>query len=191
MTDREKNKLFNAIIFFLNNTKNCYKYKLLKLLYFLDFEHYRETGKSVTGLEYYAWEMGPVPKEIYKSVEDPLLLEGLSNYINSYKEEFENGTGHKIVIKPRKEFDSNLFTKRELRILKKVAEIFYEASSDQMKEASHFINLPWDRTMKEDKKNQKIRYDYVLDNSDKSIKKEEIEENNKLKEEILGFINSL
>ena len=98
MTDREKYKLFNAIIFFLKNTKNCYKYKLLKLLYFLDFEHYRETGKSVTGLNYYAWEKGPVPKDIYKCIEEPELLDDLSDFIVSYKEEFENGMGHKIII---------------------------------------------------------------------------------------------
>jgi len=37
------------------------KTKLFKLLYLLDFHHFRETGRSVTGLEYRAWKHGPVP----------------------------------------------------------------------------------------------------------------------------------
>jgi hypothetical protein len=27
----------------------------------VDFTHFRETGRSVTGLDYQAWKMGPVP----------------------------------------------------------------------------------------------------------------------------------
>ncbi|WP_423905919.1 hypothetical protein [Candidatus Spongiihabitans sp.] len=39
----------NAIAYFSRNTKYCYTIKLFKLLYFLDFEHYRQTGSSVAG----------------------------------------------------------------------------------------------------------------------------------------------
>ncbi|MCK4554722.1 DUF4065 domain-containing protein [Candidatus Parcubacteria bacterium] len=31
---------------------------MCKLLYNLDYTHFKETGKSVTGLDYYAWEIG-------------------------------------------------------------------------------------------------------------------------------------
>ena len=41
-----REKLINAIIYFANNTKRCGKTKLLKLLYFLDFRHFKQTGKS-------------------------------------------------------------------------------------------------------------------------------------------------
>lgn len=54
--DREK--LINTIIYFAIHVKKCGKIKLFKLLYFLDFEHYKQTGRSVTGLDYYAWKMG-------------------------------------------------------------------------------------------------------------------------------------
>ncbi|MFC1858011.1 Panacea domain-containing protein [Thermodesulfobacteriota bacterium] len=40
----------------------------MKLLYFLDFIHFKHTGKSVTGLDYYAWQMGPVPRDLYEEI---------------------------------------------------------------------------------------------------------------------------
>jgi len=36
--------------------------KLFKLLYFLDFVHFKNYGTTVTGMEYSAWKMGPVPE---------------------------------------------------------------------------------------------------------------------------------
>lgn len=45
-----REKLINAIVFFAANTRHCGKVKLFKLLYLLDFAHFRETGRSVTGL---------------------------------------------------------------------------------------------------------------------------------------------
>jgi len=61
LISRDREKLVNAIVFFAGNTRYCGKTKLFKLLYLLDFHHFRETGRSVTGLEYRAWKHGPVP----------------------------------------------------------------------------------------------------------------------------------
>jgi uncharacterized phage-associated protein len=40
----------------------------MKLLYFLDFIHFKQTGKCVTGLDYYAWKRGPVPKKLFDEI---------------------------------------------------------------------------------------------------------------------------
>ncbi|EQD73859.1 hypothetical protein B1A_04740, partial [mine drainage metagenome] len=61
LISHEREKLINAIIFFAIHTRFLGKTKLFKLLYFLDFEHHKETGRSVTGMDYFAWKMGPVP----------------------------------------------------------------------------------------------------------------------------------
>lgn len=66
-----REKLINTIIYFANKVDKCGKVKLFKLLYFLDFEHYKLTGRSVTGLDYYAWKMGPVPVALYDEMESP------------------------------------------------------------------------------------------------------------------------
>ena len=52
-------------------TRKCGKVKLFKLLYFLDFEHFKATGRSVTGLDYFAWQMGPVPAALFDEIETP------------------------------------------------------------------------------------------------------------------------
>ena len=39
-----REKLLNAIVYFANHTKSCGKTKLYKLLYYLDFTHFKETG---------------------------------------------------------------------------------------------------------------------------------------------------
>src|SRR5471030_2891987 len=68
LIDRSREKLINAIIYFADNTNSCGKTKLFKLLYFLDFEHFYQTGRSVTGMEYFAWRMGPVPVALYDEI---------------------------------------------------------------------------------------------------------------------------
>ena len=68
-------KLVHALIYFLNNTSWSGKKKLYKLLFVLDFEHYAVTGRSVTGLDYFAWKMGPVPTALHEAIdsEDDLI----------------------------------------------------------------------------------------------------------------------
>jgi hypothetical protein len=61
LISRNREKLINIVVYFASNTRHCGKVKLFKLLYLLDFTHFRGTGRSVTGLDYRAWKMGPVP----------------------------------------------------------------------------------------------------------------------------------
>lgn len=71
MRDLERRKLFEAIGFFYKNTKKFGLVKLFKLLYFLDMLHFRETGRSVTGLVYTALPYGPVPLKLYAETTKP------------------------------------------------------------------------------------------------------------------------
>jgi len=45
LISRNREKLINAIVYFASNTQHCGKVKLFKLLYLLDFSHFRETGR--------------------------------------------------------------------------------------------------------------------------------------------------
>ena len=57
-------KYKNAVLFFAKKIQNgtLGKLKLMKLLYFLDFDFFEKYGRSVTGDEYLRFEYGPVPR---------------------------------------------------------------------------------------------------------------------------------
>ncbi len=69
IVDRQREKLLNAITYFVQNTKHCHTLKLFKLLFFLDFEHYRQTGRAVTGQKYVAWPQGPAPNALWHELQ--------------------------------------------------------------------------------------------------------------------------
>ena len=111
----ENEKLINAIIYFLQHTNQCGKTKLMKLLYLLDFEHFSQIGKSVTGLDYYAWKFGPVPEKLWRDLTDK--KSNISNFIVCLQE--VNGRLQKL--KAKKDFDNKYFSDREFNLLKNIA----------------------------------------------------------------------
>jgi len=145
-----REKLINAIIYFASHSKYCGKTKLLKLLYFLDFSHFKQTGKSVTGLDYFAWEMGPVPKDLFEELTDNM--------------------------KPKKKFDSQYFSKKEMKLLEDLAFIFEDAKADTMVESTHLKNEPWDRTLEKKGEFKKIDYMLAIDSDMVSMPYDEAKE---------------
>lgn len=159
--NEKRQKLINAIIFFVKETKYCYKLKLLKLLYFFDFEHFRQTGKSVTGLKYKAWPMGPVAEDLFYEIDNP--QSDMSEALSFRKQCFENGHEY-VEIKTKKAFDGSIFTKRELLILDRVAEYFRDLKADNMSLYSHDRKLPWKKVYDKGNGNGKeIDYNLALE----------------------------
>src|SRR5450759_2114516 len=125
----EREKLIQAIIYLAKNTRFCGKIKLFKLLYFLDFEHYKITGRSVTGLKYSAWKMGPVPTALFDELESPEPDFAAAISIS----EINTFLGKPMLsLNPINEFSSEFFSKRELNLLKKLAIEYREAKADDM-----------------------------------------------------------
>ena len=153
----QRERLINSIIYFAKNTKYCGKTKLMKLLYFLDFCYFKQTGKSVTGLEYFAWNMGPVPVLLYKEISKmkPDLEKAIA--IISH-EKFEQ-------IKPKKKFNANYFTPRQLKLLETTAFIFKDAKANNMIEVTHLKNQPWEKTLSLKGEFKPIDYLLAIDGS--------------------------
>lgn len=178
LIEHNREKLINAFIYFLKNTKYCGKTKLFKLLYFLDFMHFRETGKSVTGLDYCAWNFGPVPAELFKEINNPPADLQKNIFIPPTNDE------QFVEMKPKSKFDDKYFSKRELRILEQVAFIFKEAKAEDIVEASHLPNHPWDKTIRTKGEKAKIDYMFALDDTENSLSSEEVSERVKDRETI-------
>jgi uncharacterized phage-associated protein len=165
MDNFRQEKLIHAATYFLKKTKYCGKTKLCKLLYYLDFMHFRETGRSVTGLIYQAWKFGPYPPDFGGSL-DTSAETGFP--LVAVKSE----TGF-TEIKSKVTFDPDWFSPREMKLLGKVAEIFQEAKAEHIVEASHLPNHPWDITRKDKGDLAEIDYMLALDSGSDSISLEE------------------
>ena len=187
--DRSKEKLVNAIVYFIKHTKHCHITKLMKLLYTLDFEHYQQTGFSVTGLKYHAWDMGPVPVPVWRELskcEDSGL--GLMSNFKVIDEEYSNGKIRKNMSTNLK-FNPKVFTKRQIKLLENISFIFKNALADTMVEYTHSLKSPWDITIKE--KGPKSEIDYSLAIDKKILPQDEIEDKNKTNNDMIELLNSL
>lgn len=111
LTNTYRQKLLNAIIYFTKNVKRPSKLKIFKLLYFLDFEHFRITGKSVTGLDYYALDFGPVPMDLFGQISDNKVPEDFRKYVSilEFRKQDGNKKGRFFKIKESVKVDFDVF----------------------------------------------------------------------------------
>ena len=118
------NKLENMINFFASKMKGLYKVKLMKLLWYADSLHYKLHQRSMTGLVYYHYDMGALPKGHHKILE----LKDVK-----VKEEFDSPEVIKYHILPRENFDESVFSKEELEVLNSVVNRFrYTKTADMI-----------------------------------------------------------
>jgi transcriptional regulator with XRE-family HTH domain len=149
-------KLLYMIIFFASTTRP-FKTKLNKLLFYADFMNYKKTCFSISGCNYKAIDLGPVPKGY------DTLFEFFSanNKVDiNYKElsQWDN-VGEQFLENPDHLFDKEMFSEDELESLQFVANHFKEKRTKELIEISH-KERAW-------KKNEKqkgiIAYNYAFD----------------------------
>lgn len=136
-----REKLINAVLYFSQKTKFCGKTKLMKLLYFLDFMHFKETGKSVTDLNYFAWEQGPVPKTFFEEISESPRKD-----LKSLVTIKDTGDFQHISPQKGKKPDLDFFSPRELKLLKDISFIFRDVQAKEISDISHLPNEPWNTT---------------------------------------------
>lgn len=155
----EREKLINAIVYFAINTKYLGKIKLFKLLYLLDFEHFRQTGRSVTGLTYSAWKYGPVPAALAQEWDE--LEPDLAAAVAIRPQQVIDYERQTVI--PMAEFDDSHFSRRELRIMAELANSYGEEYSPKMIDVTHAENGAWAKVWNDGKGfNQRISYDLAI-----------------------------
>jgi len=186
LINHNREKLFNLITFFVKNTRNCGETKLFKLLYYADFRHVKETGKSITGLKYFAWERGPFPKKLYYEIKNP--PEDFKKFFSTFQVPRDEYTILKIV--PKEKFNEGIFTKREMKIIKELIEVFGPVPGNMMVKCTHLANDPWDIVFKKGEgKGEYIDYILALDTSKDSITEAEYKEKQKEIEMLRSLFN--
>jgi uncharacterized phage-associated protein len=132
-------KYKNIILFFARKIQNgtLGKLKMMKLLYYLDFDFFEKYGKSVTGDEYLRFEHGPVPHRA-----DTILKSMDGKEIRISKKAVGRGYRDQMHIEPLVDFDISMFSKEELLMLEEIASKWEKFSGSEMKAASHG-EAPW------------------------------------------------
>jgi len=164
LVTRHREKLINAIIYFLGETKHAHTLKLFKLLNFSDFEHYRQTGRTITGLDYRALPKGPVPTKLleeFKRGGNEDLKAAVTLY--EVKDDITDELLRRV-LKAKSKFDPKWFSARELKIMNRVAEFFKEFKAEDMSEFSHKEKMPWGKIFQGGKgSSHLIPFDLALD----------------------------
>lgn len=153
MVKVNEKKYKNVILFFAGKIQNgtLGKLKLMKLLYFLDFDFFEKYGKSITGDEYLRFENGPIPRMAEK-----ILKQMSGQEIKITRKKVADGYKDQQHIESLRSFDVGMFTGEELLMMEEIADKWEKFSGTEMKNASHG-EAPWIAT----KPNDIIDYNLV------------------------------
>ena len=147
---------FTEMVVYFTERLEPWKTKLNKLLFYADFAMFKYSAYSISGAQYRAIPLGPVPNN----------FDGLFDYIarqdhvEIHYTTFPNGSfGEQFKPKSNKAFNSGMFTDKELNIMELIAKIFYKSSAREIIDISHE-----EKAWKENEKDRKIiDYNYAFD----------------------------
>lgn len=127
-------KMRQVILYFIHHTDatKLGKTKLMKLLYFADFDHYEQHDEPITGAVYRRLENGPVPLATFDLLET-MMADGQLQFLTEHK---------RVLYLPIEPFDPSLFSDAELQTLHSVAERWGGTTMDEIVRASH-DDPPW------------------------------------------------
>lgn len=132
--------------------EGIFKTKLLKELFYCDFLNYKESGYSITGLEYARLPFGPVPddyEDIICSLIENKQLQCITEIVNGVE---------KNTLKSTSEFSKEVFSNEELEVIERVIKKFKDYTVGKIEDYSHE-----ERAWKETKTGQMISYEYSFD----------------------------
>ena len=137
--NRPEEKLQQVILYFLEHINNVHlgRTKLMKLLYFVDFDHYEAHGASVTGAAYRKLPHGPYPDKVEKLIQK-MEKAGL---VREVKVDHKGYAQHRLITLNGK-FDPGKFSGTELQALERVAADWADATAAQIEAATH-REAPW------------------------------------------------
>jgi len=127
-------KKFSEMVVFFTWKLEPWKTKLNKLLFYADFMMHKQTGFSMSGVQYRAIAMGPVPNNFNSIFEYLANKDEVDIYYTNFA---DGGTGEQFKPNQNKTFKKELFTENELQILDLLAERFKNTSTNEIIEISH------------------------------------------------------
>jgi transcriptional regulator with XRE-family HTH domain len=147
---------FTQMVLFFTEKMQPWKTKLNKLLFYSDFSMYCKTGLSISGLQYRAIPMGPIPNN-FQSIFEYLVN---NNNVDIHYTTFPDGnTGEQFMPLSRGLINLDIFTEHELSVLEEIAARFKSTSTSDIINISH-KEKAW---IENEKERKIIDYTYGFD----------------------------
>ena len=121
-------RLKNVMLYILGRCDDVWCTKMNKLLFYVDFLSYRDSGMAITGLSYRAVDFGPVPERWEKVY---------SEFPEVHQEFRQAGDFEGSVLIATQNADVSLFTDFELQVMDKVCSLLGKKSSRELSRISH------------------------------------------------------
>lgn len=125
---------FTEMVKFFTKEMKPYKTKLNKLLFYADFLNFKSTGYSISGMTYYAIDLGPVPQNFNGIFEHIAQVDEVDVMTTQFG---INAIGEQFLPNEKNPFSAALFTSNELETMEKVAKKFRSTSTNDIIEISH------------------------------------------------------
>jgi len=125
---------FAEMVVFFTERLQPWKTKMNKLLFYTDFGMFRNSIYSISGIQYQAISMGPVPYNFHSIFEYLASNDDVDVYFTTFA---DGNVGEQFMPNPNRKFNPKLFNEMELRQLEEVAERFKKTSTMEIIEISH------------------------------------------------------
>ena len=141
MTDYDRKKLAELVLYILDKTGGIDFYHTFKILYFAEMKHLAKWGVGIVPDEFRALKYGPVPTQLYDAVKElnnphMTLSEELSEVIKFAGEDAPN------VLLPKREANIKFLSKSEIEALDQSIEENKSLTFGQLMRKSH--DVAWD-----------------------------------------------
>ena len=137
-------KVANSIVLAIDcGVKHLTKTKMVKMLFFADRYHLQRYAKPIFGDTYFKLPFGPIPTLTLNTINsmnrrDNSDFESYKNKLTEYVDLKEQEVQYdNLVFAKKKDFNKNLFSKSEIKVLKEVFKEFKNSTASEVSRRSH------------------------------------------------------
>lgn len=179
-------KIANTLIYISKKLGGVYLTKALKLLYILDETSIKETGVPFSWMEYKAWKMGPVPKELYTELRDILPQEKEPTYLSEFVKvekrpnPISSESPDSFFITAKQNFSEEEFSEYDIELMDRILEEYGHLAGWEIIEMLHKQGSLWDKVVKD--KELQLQFALMQNRSDYTIPFTELIKDDELKQ---------
>ena len=135
LTQADRSKIGNAVVYIAERVPNLSKTKLLKLLYLMEEYSVKRFKTPFLGLPFEVWQAGPVVKDLFIDLsETPVILDG---YV---EKEVDDG---KTYIKAATSFSDDEFSDNDINVMDDILRRYGRMTAKQLVELTHHKDGLW------------------------------------------------